>query len=138
MTDKEIEAYRKRLNELTSQGSDDKSERKWRPEFKKLAREVGASTCSFWVSHTSGSKVTDADTSELIRNIHQALQTASMVNMCKTAAQGYEMATKASEDASLASKSASRQFRITAWIGALTASAACLSAGAALFAVFRN
>ncbi len=138
MTDNEIEAYRKQLNELTSQCSDKKPEKGVYAKLKQLAREVGASTCVFWVRPAGGCRSTDADTSELIRNIHQALQTASMANMCKTAAQGYEMATKASEDASMASKSASKQFRKTAWIGAITALAACLSAGAALFAVFSN
>ncbi len=131
MTDEEIEAYRRQLNELTAQCSEEKPESRIYNELKQLARKVGASTCVFWVRPAGGCRSTDADTSELIRNIHQALQTASMANMCKTAAQGYEMATKASKDASMASKSASKQF----WIAAAIA---FLSAVAAWVAAFRN
>jgi hypothetical protein len=100
MTDEQIEAYRQRLNELTGKCSDNQPESRISEELKKLAREVGASTCVLWVHPCSSKIITSAaDTSELIRNIHQALQTASMANMCKTATQGYEMATKASRNA---------------------------------------
>jgi hypothetical protein len=132
MTDKEIEAYRKQLNEFTAQCSEEKPENRIYNELKQLARKVGASTCVFYVGGVYGQGKTGvADTSGLIRNIHQALQTASMANMCQTAAQGYEMATKASEGASMASKSASKQF----WIAAAIA---FLSAVAAWVAAFRN
>jgi len=124
MTDNEIEAYRKRLNELTAQCSDKEPEKGAYAKLKQLAREVGASTCVFWVRPTGGCRSTDADTSELIRNIHQAVQTASMANMCQRARQGYEMAANAS-------KSASKQF----W---MAAAIAFLSAVAAWVAAFRN
>jgi len=117
MTDEEIEVYRKRLNELTAQCSDDKPEQKISQALKELAREVGASTCVFFVHPVSGSRTGVADTSELIRNIHQALQTASMVNMCKTATEGYEMATKVSRNACI-------NFWIAAAIAFLSAVAA--------------
>lgn len=100
MTDEQIEAYRKHLSELTARCSDKQPESRIKEELKELARQVGASTRILWVHPTSSTITTsDADTSEIIRNIHQALQTASMVNMCKTAAEGYEIATKASRNA---------------------------------------
>ena len=132
MTDQEVEAYRKRLNELTSKCSDGKPEGKIREELKKLAREVGASTYIFYVDTTYGKGTTAlADTSELIRNIHQALQTASMVNMCRTATQGYEIATEASRSATDASRKATIHF----WIMTIIA---CASMVAAWVAAYRN
>jgi len=118
MTDEQIEAYRQRLNDGTTKCSDKKPESGIKEELEKLAREVGASTCVLWVHPTSSSiRSSDADTSELIRNIHQALQTASMVNMCKTATEGYEMATKVSRNACI-------NFWIAAAIAFLSAVAA--------------
>jgi len=129
MTDDELEKNRLKLVEI--ERSDNPSQGDKRKQLDELAETIGASKISTFHQKAA----TDG---ELARNIHDALQTASMVNMCKTAAQGYEMATEASKSASIASKNASKQFRKTAWIGAITALAACLSAGAALFAVFRN
>ena len=124
MTDAEIQAYRQLLNTLTAESSDEKPEVRIHKELKELAREVGASTCVFWIHPVSGSRTGAADTSELIRNIHQALQTASMVNMCRTATEGYEIATEASKSAAKASKRASIQF----WIAALVALASMVAA----------
>ena len=121
MTDEEIEGYRKRLNDLTAQCSDEKPEQKIFQALKELASEVGASTCVFWVHPVGGSRTGAADTSELIRNIHQALQTVSMVNMCKTATEGYNTATKAS-------KAARIQFGIAVVISFICAVAAWVAA----------
>jgi len=122
MTDEQIEVYRERLNTLTAKCSDEKPEKSVRKELQELAREVGASTCVLWIHPTKCLiTTTEADTPELIRNIHQALQTASMINMCKTATQGYEMATKAR-------KSASIQFSIFAAIAFLSGVAAWVAA----------
>jgi uncharacterized protein YPO0396 len=101
MTDEQIETYRKRLNDLTAQLKDNqKKEETIRPQLIELAREVGASTQVLYVRFVdSSTRSTEADSSELIKNIHQALQTASMANMCKTATQGYQIATKVSRDA---------------------------------------
>ena len=123
MTDEQIEAYRQRLNTLTDQCSNEDQEKEIRPELQKLARKVGASRLSVCVFSESA-QIKDADTSILIHNIHQALQTASMVNMCRTATQGYETATEAS-------KRASKQFWIFAAIALASALAACISAVAA-------
>lgn len=117
MTDEEIEEHRRRLNELTANCSDVNPESRIVEELKKLAREVGASTRVLYPDHTTG----DAESSEIIRNIHQALQTASMANMCGKAAQSYEIATKVIENAS-------QQFWIMAIIAFLSAVAACVTA----------
>ena len=100
MTNAEIEAYRQRLNTLTDECSDKKSESRIKKELTELAREVGASTRVLWIHPNSSSiETSDAATPELIRNIHQALQTASMVNMCRTATQNYEIAVTATKAA---------------------------------------
>jgi len=54
-----------------------------------------------------------------------------MIDMCKTTAQGYEMATKASQNAS-------KQFWIAVGIGLVGAVAAAFSAAAAWVAVGGN
>ena len=127
MAHEEIEQYRQRLIAIRKMPTSGERNR----AYIDLAAELGASGPGR--DMPPGEKE-----AAYIASINQALQTLTMIDMCKTAAQGYEMATKASEDASLASKIAFRQFRKTAWIGAITALAACLSAGAALFAVFSN
>ena len=131
-TDQEIEAYRKRLNELTAKCSDKNPESRIQEELKQLAWEVGASTQVFYVSTTYGHGVTGAaDTSELIRNIHQALQTASMVNMCGSAREGYYLATEASNRAA-------KHFKWLASIAIISTLIALGSAIAALIAAVRN
>jgi hypothetical protein len=124
MTDTEIEAYRLRLNKLTAELRDEQKEKIIQPQLKKLAREVGASTCVFYIgelNYGGNAKTGEADSSELIRNIHQALQTASMVNMCSAATKGYEIATNASRLASI-------QFWIAAVIAFISAVAAWVAA----------
>jgi hypothetical protein len=122
MTDVEIEAYRKMLNDLTIQlKGGQKEERTILPQLIELAREVGASTQVLYVRFVdSSTSSTKADSSELIKNIHQALQTASMVNMCSAATKGYEIAIKASKDAR-------KQFWIAAGIAFISAIAAWLA-----------
>ena len=131
MTDEELKTFSDKLRHLKSQCSNAKQEKKLQEKFRELAGEVGASTGSFFITNCNICEIKDATTSELMQNIHQALQTASMVNMCRTASQGYEMATKAS-------KSASRTFWIAAAIASVSALAACASAVVALVAVVWN
>ena len=50
MTDTEIEAYRKKLNDLTTQYTNEKTEKSIYPELYKLAKEIGASTRVFFCS----------------------------------------------------------------------------------------
>jgi hypothetical protein len=123
-TDKEIEAYRKRLNDLTAKSSGKNPESHIKEDLINLAQEVGAST----VGSTRDSQIITAYTWELISNIHQALQTASMSNMCRSAREGYEIATAASKRALDASRSASIQFWIAAAIAFLSAVAAWIAA----------
>jgi len=119
MTDVEIEAYRQKLNVLTAEHPEDKIYM----QLITLAKEVGAST-----KVLSERRALDANTSELIKNIHQALQTATMVNMCSAATKGYEIATKASKDAR-------KQFWIVAAIAIISAIAAWV---APLLAILRH
>ena len=82
MTNKKIEEYRQRLVEikkLPDSGDRNKA-------FIKLAADVGASGCPKDMP-TTGER--DA---EHIRSIHQALQTATMIDMCKTASRNYKIA----------------------------------------------
>jgi hypothetical protein len=121
MTDVEIEAYRKKLNDLTIQLKDgQKKEQTLCPQLIELARDVGASTRVLYLSVYNTPSSTEADSPELIKNIHQALQTASMVNMCSAATKGYEIAIKASKDAR-------KQFWIAAGIAFISAIAAWLA-----------
>lgn len=110
MTDQEIEECRQRLiviKKMPESGERNKA-------YIELATELGASGPGRDME-TVGER--DA---EYIRGINQALQTASIINMCKTATQGYKMAVEAS-------KSACRQFRITAGVAIASAAAAWIA-----------
>jgi hypothetical protein len=85
MTSKEIEKFRKRLVEvLKREKSDERT-----AALYELAKEIGASTGR----RRSGE---DVDPVGLVDNIHYALQTASMVDMCRTAGRNYWIAFVAS------------------------------------------
>jgi hypothetical protein len=110
MTDQRIEKCRQRLidiRRMSDSGDRNKA-------YIELSAELGASGCG--KDMTPGER--DA---EYIRGINQALQTASIINMCKTAARGYEVAIEAS-------RSASRTFWIMAAIAFLSAVAAWVAA----------
>ena len=87
MTHKEIELCRRQLSKLTSALDKDKGEKSTiKRKLQQLARKMGASTSFRWVHPNSSSlKEGEADSSELIRNTHQALQTASIVESCRVA-----------------------------------------------------
>ena len=123
MTHEEIETKRKRLQALVE---------KWHPtptpepddvtkgDFQQLAREVGASTRAVFIDPKTGYPVgCDAGIAELINNIHQALQTASMIDACRTAAQNYKIALKAQENARL-----SQRVSVAAMLAAVAAAIA--------------
>lgn len=117
MTHREIAECRQRLIDI--KGMSDSGERN--KAYIELAAELGASGC--------GRDMPPGERDvEHIRGINRALQTASIIDMCRTATQGYEMATEAS-------KSASKQFRMTAGVTIASAVAASLSAAAAWVAV---
>jgi len=131
VTDEEIESYRKRLNELTANCSEKHPEPHIQEELRKLAREVGASTRGIYMTGTTEGSIRDADTSVLIRNIHQALQTASMVNMCRSAREGYNLAIEASNRAV-------KHFKWLTVIAILSTLIALGSAIASWIVAFRN
>ena len=107
MTNEETEKYRKRLVEIQK-----KSDGQFQA-LQNLAREVGASIINRYKGHG------DAGQAELTDNIHQALQTATMIDMCKTSTSMCEIAAKnykiASKAANIALGSA-----VAAWAAVLT------------------
>jgi hypothetical protein len=101
-TNKEIEQYRRELVQIQIQCDVDQ---KWK-QAKELAMKVGA---SIWRIHPlkdsdieappSGEKrreAMEATVAEIVHNIHYALQTATMINMCKTANRNFWIAIVAS------------------------------------------
>ena len=86
MTRKEIEEYRQRLVEIQKV----EEQRKRFEALKALAKEVGASTqgLSMW----SDSDRDGVSEGNLVANIHNALQTATMIDMCKTASRNFIIA----------------------------------------------
>jgi hypothetical protein len=98
MTHEEMEAYRNRINEILNRK--DSAQRELQ-ELKELALDVGA---GIKVATPDGF-IRDAKQSELVYNIQHALQTASMIDACKTAASSFELAQAAQKSA-----------RISQWI----------------------
>jgi hypothetical protein len=84
MTHKEIEKYRKQLVEIL-QGEDAREDKSRQACLKELAEKVGASAMA-------KAGMDNAGEAELVDNIHFALQTASMMDMCRTAAKNYWIA----------------------------------------------
>jgi hypothetical protein len=82
MTNKKIEEYRKRLVEKWNLPDKEESKR----ELKKLADELGASGCKIYLSGGAASR------GELSDYIQNALQTASMIDVCQTSAKNYKIA----------------------------------------------
>jgi len=86
MTHKESEQYRLKLTEIIKRLP--KEVGKELPEGLKedlldLAREVGACTRSVHIKDNGKRDVYNASTEDLISNIHQALNTASTIEMCR-------------------------------------------------------
>ena len=86
MTDEEAEAYRQRLVEIlnTSDPKRDKVE-----DARKLALEIAASMYTKYPGMDA-----NAAFSELVANIHNALQTGTMINMSRTSAKMCEIASR--------------------------------------------
>ena len=84
MTEEEAEEYRQRLIEIvnTSDTKRDKVE-----DARNLALEVGASIYTKYYG-----KDANAAFSQLVANIHNALQTATMINMSRSSAKMCEIA----------------------------------------------
>jgi hypothetical protein len=83
MTNKEIENKRNKLIQIVNMPSGTEGPRC--KELRKLALEVGA-------SHKSVSGIKTAKEAELVVGIHDALQTALMINACKTASRNFWIA----------------------------------------------
>ncbi|MBW8015457.1 MAG: hypothetical protein FVQ82_04660 [Planctomycetes bacterium] len=109
----EIDGYRQRLIDIKKMS--DAGERN--KAYIDLEAELGASGCGKDMS------VGERD-AEHVRSINQALQTLTMIDMCKTAREGYDMATNIS-----------RKSSICFW---LASAIALLSAVAAWVAALRN
>ena len=60
--------------------------------LQRFARDIGASTRAVYKGPLHIDAAYDANISGLVSNIHQALQTATMVNMCKTATRNFWIA----------------------------------------------
>lgn len=124
MENEVIQQYWQELSDFKAGLLDGKAENSIKKDLQALAIKVNASTETFDTS-TGNPRTMPASTSELIRNIHQALQTATMVNMCMSASKGYEIAADAIKDS-----------RKTVWFTIASVIAAWLAAFAAWAAVF--
>jgi dTDP-glucose pyrophosphorylase len=100
MTHDEIETYRERLAEIIREIDKSKANDATLNKLRQLALDVGASVVEF-VMTSSGPQWHQATASELVHNVHEALQTASMIDACRTAAKDHEVAVKAQESARL-------------------------------------
>jgi len=94
MTNKEIEEYQKKLQEIIDRPKqpDGNPAKGTKGDLQELARKVGASTRAVYTGEGGKQLGYDAGISDLIDNIHTALQTATMVNMCEIAAKNYKIA----------------------------------------------
>jgi hypothetical protein len=106
ITDKDLEQYLKELLEIMSGNKKDPAKSK-EIQLGELAKKVGASSEMYRASPAN------AGETELIANILTSLQTASMINMCRTSNKNYKIAIAAA---------------IAAILSALAAWAACLIA----------
>ncbi len=111
MTHEEQEMYRSRLSQILG---DDYPTQGKRLSLQELAKEVGASTYS-WAKIGGEGAATE---SQLVDNIQRAIETASMVEMCRTSANMCEVAAHNYEVASRASKIALVS-AIAAWVAVL-------------------
>ena len=79
-----MKKYRKQLAEILESENAQKDKSK-EICLKELAEKIGASTVAKAGAFNPGE-------AELVDNIHQALQTATMINMCQTASKNYWIA----------------------------------------------
>lgn len=123
MTHEEIEANRRELSEiLRKRHPDGKYKPEVKGELQKLADKVGATTQTVFPNIIQGGAryVRDAEECELAYNIHHALQTASMIDACRTAAKNHEVALAATKEAA-ESRRTSKYAMIAAWVAAVGA-----------------
>jgi hypothetical protein len=106
MRHKEIEKKRKELTEILAQ---ENAEKRWE-RLQKLAREVGASVTRMGktpihqnidgrICYTTSNEITET---EIVHNIQFALQTETMIEVCRTSAKNFWVALVATVIALLA------------------------------------
>jgi len=76
--EKEVEKERLELQNILKKGDQNQNQDQRLTDLKNLALKVGASTVKLYPGHG------DASEPEIIQNIHQALQTKSMIAAVKT------------------------------------------------------
>jgi hypothetical protein len=119
MTHEEIEAHKNQLIRVGATIRDVQPDnQELLRELQDLAAKVGASPAK--PAGADGRSWVWATAPDLVHNIHQALQTASMIHACRTAAKNHEIAVKAQESA-----------RLSLWVavGAMLATVAMAVAG---------
>jgi hypothetical protein len=129
MTHEEIETYRQELQDtLEKHEAKTLNDVDTMRALRGLAKKVGASAQRVFFNNTvSGTKPVcdDAAIPELAYNIHFALQTASMIDACRTAAKNHEITVAAMKEAAK-SQRISKYAMIAAWIAAIAAWAASI------------
>jgi len=124
MPHEENEVYRRRLIEAVRiERPGERSE-----ALREIREAVGGSFCG---KEVSSRKERDSET---IAAIHQALQTASMIDACRTAADNAKLTREALQE----TRRAQRTNKMLVGLTTITALAAAASAGAAWYAVFRT
>jgi hypothetical protein len=125
MTGEEIEACRVELTKIVERINGVRpNDEKLLGELRRLALKAGA--CPVEVVMTSGGPMShEATASELVYNIHQALQTASIIDACRTAAKNHEIALAAMKETA-ESQRISKHTMIAAWVAAIAAWAAVI------------
>lgn len=125
MTHDELDSYRRQLVEIMGKKKPDGNyETRVQQELQDLAVKVGASTKTTFLNVVQGGSRTTSDASihELAFNIHFALQTASMINMCSMADRGYKIAEESIKKATitwLIAAAIAFLSMVATWIGAL-------------------
>jgi hypothetical protein len=115
MTHEEIEIAWKRLREIAvmeKEGTTTDRETTIVKLLQDLALDVGV-----WRSNLISNS--NAEKMQLFQNIHQALQTASMIDACRTAARNHEVALRAQKSAWV-----SQWISVFAMLGTVTAAIA--------------
>lgn len=94
MTHKEIEQHRTKLIEIINRPklSDGNPAKGTKEDLQELAKRVGANTRAIYTCPNGEQKGYDAGISDLIDNIHTALQTTSMIDTCRTASRNFWIA----------------------------------------------
>jgi len=95
MTHKESEQYRLELTEITKRLPEKVGEclpEGLKEELLCVARKVGACTRSAHINDNGDRVVYNASIEDLISNIYQAINTASMIEMCRISARNFVIA----------------------------------------------